>query len=93
MNGKISYQPPLAIEIAASSQKSFAGGSRSEQQTVARVNPGPKVAAMLLKILSGITFVVMQKFLEVRYCLRKCFEKDMQLLLGRYHLWQLSDTN
>ena len=41
--------------IAATSQNSLAGGSRDEQQAVARVNPGPEVAAILYKILSGST--------------------------------------
>ena len=37
-----------AIEIAASSQNSLAGGSRGKQQTVAKVNLGPEIAAILL---------------------------------------------
>ena len=47
--GKISYDH--TIEAATSSQKSLAG----ERQTVARVNLGPEIAALLLKILLGST--------------------------------------
>ena len=41
----VSYD--LAIEIAASSQNSLAGGSRGERLTVAKVNLGPAVATIL----------------------------------------------
>ena len=51
--GKISYDH--AIEAAASSQNSLAGESRGKQQTVARVNLGPEIAAIILKILLGST--------------------------------------
>ena len=49
--GKISYDH--AIEAADSSQNSLAGVSRGKCQTVARVNLGPEIAAILLKILLG----------------------------------------
>ena len=51
--GKISYDH--AIEAAASSQNSLAGESRGKWHTVARVNLGPEIAAILLKILLGST--------------------------------------
>ena len=70
---KISYD--YAIEAAAGSQNSLAGESRPKQQTVARINLGPKIAAILLRILSGAALVAKQKFLEMRFCLRKCFER------------------
>ena len=52
--GKISYDH--AIEIAASSQNSLAGGSRGKLQIVARVNLGPEIAAIFLRILLGSTY-------------------------------------
>ena len=51
--GKISYDH--AIEAADSSQNSLAGESRGKWQIVARVNLGPEIAAILLKILLGST--------------------------------------
>ena len=48
----ISYD--YAIEIAASSQNSLAGGSRGKQM-VARVNLGPEIAAIPLEILLDST--------------------------------------
>ena len=51
--GKISYDH--AIEAAASSQNSLAGGSRGKWQTLARVNVGPEIAATLFKIQLGST--------------------------------------
>ena len=51
--GKINYDN--TIEAAASSQNSLAGESRAKWQTVARVNLGPEIAAILLKILLGST--------------------------------------
>ena len=65
-----------AIEIAANSQNSLASGSRGKRQIVARINLGPKIAATLLRILSGAALVAKQKFLEMRCCLRKCFRKN-----------------
>ena len=80
---KISYNH--AIEIAASSQNSLAGGSRGKCQTVARVNLGPEVAAILLRIVEE------KKFLEMRCCLRKCFEKIFfKTTSGAHYFWQLS---
>ena len=49
-----------AIGIAASSQNSLAGGSRDKRQTVARVNLGPEIAAIFLRILLGLAI---QEFL------------------------------
>ena len=69
----ISYD--YTTEIAANSQDSLAGGSRHKQQTVARINFGPKMAA-ILRILSGAALVAKQKFLEMMGCLRKCFGKN-----------------
>ena len=63
--GKISYDH--AIEAAASSQNSLAGESRGKRQTVARVNLGPEIAAILLKILFGSACAEILR----RYCLRK----------------------
>ena len=51
--GKISYDH--TIENAASSQNSLAGRSRGKQQTIARDNFGPEIAAILLRILLGST--------------------------------------
>ena len=51
--GKICYDH--AIEITASYQNLFAGGGKGKRQTVARVNLGPEIAAMLLRILLGST--------------------------------------
>ena len=82
VSGKISYDH--TIEIAANSHNSLAGGSRGEWQTAARVNLGPEFCQAVL--------VAIQKFLEIRCCLRKCFEKNLQLFLGGHHWWQLSDT-
>ena len=41
--GKISYDHTIEI----------AGGSKGKRQAVARVNLGPEIAAILLRILSG----------------------------------------
>ena len=49
--GKISYDH--AMEAAASSQNSLAGESRGKQQIVARVNLGPELAAIHLRILTS----------------------------------------
>ena len=51
--GKICYDH--AIEAAVSSKNSLAGESRGKCQTVAKVNLGPEIAAILLKILLGST--------------------------------------
>ena len=49
MKEKISYDH--AIKIAANSQNSLGGGSRGKRQTVTRVNLGPEIAAILLRIV------------------------------------------
>ena len=50
------------------------GGSRGEQQTVARVNLGPEVGAILLRILSGSTCGNPEILGDE--VLPKCFEKN-----------------
>ena len=71
--GKISYDH--VIEAAASYQNSLVGESRGKCQTVARVNLGPEIAAILLKFCWA-ALVTMQKFLEMRCCPRKYFLKE-----------------
>ena len=85
--GKISYDH--AIEAAASSQNSLAGGSRAKWQKVARVNLGPEIAAILLKILLGST-CNNAEILGEEVLPKKVFLKRIISYFGPHRLWQLS---
>ena len=85
--GKICYDH--AIEAAVSSQNSLAGESRGKCQTVAKVNLGPEIAAILLKILLGST-CDNAEILGDEVLPKKVFLKRISSYFGPHHLWQLS---
>ena len=78
--GKISYDH--AIEITATSQNSLAGGSRCKPRQLPQLILTQKELQYFSESCAQHleTPVAKQKFLEIRCCLRKCFEKNWQLL-------------
>ena len=77
--GKIRYDH--AIEAAANFQNSLTGESIGKWQTVARVNLGPEIAAILIIILLGSTCDNAEIFGD-EVLLKKVFLKELAATLG-----------
>ena len=85
--GKISYDH--AVEAALVLKNSLAGESRGKCQTVARVNLGPEIAEIFLKILLGST-CDNAEILGDEVLPKKVFLKRISSYFGPHRLWQLS---